>query len=100
MDLQQLTTFAAVARHGNLTKASEELESSEPTVSRFLKSLQEQYSAQLLRRVSKWVVVPPEGKAFLSRISPTLDRGSKLDVSFKSAVLKDAPRVLLVGGTG
>ena len=99
MDLIQLAMFAAVARHGNLTKASEELGSSEPTVSRRLKSLQDHYGTQFLRRVSKGMEVTPEGKAFLRRIRPILAQVAALTGSFKPTAVKDAPRVLRVGGT-
>jgi DNA-binding transcriptional LysR family regulator len=99
MDLQQLAMFAAVARHGNLTKASEELGSSEPTVSRYLKSLQDHYGTQFLRRVSKGVEVTPEGEAFLRRITPILEQVSALQITFKSSLAQDAHRILRVGGT-
>jgi DNA-binding transcriptional LysR family regulator len=99
MDLQQLAMFAVVARHGNLTKASEELGSSEPTVSRYLKSLQDHYGTQFLRRVSKGVEVTPEGEAFLRRITPILEQVSALQISFKASVAEDARRILRVGGT-
>ena len=56
MTLQQLAMFAAVVRHRNLTRASEELGKSEPTLSRYLKSMQAHYGSQLFRRASKGVV--------------------------------------------
>jgi DNA-binding transcriptional LysR family regulator len=99
MDLQQLTMFAAVAKHGNLTKASEELGSSEPTVSRYLKSLQDHYGTQFLRRVSKGVEITPEGEAFLRRITPILEQVSALQITFKASPAEDAHRILRVGGT-
>ena len=60
MTLQKLTIFAAVARHRSLTKASQELLISEPSISLHMKELQQHYSTQLFQRASKGVVITAE----------------------------------------
>lgn len=99
MTLQQLTMFAAVARLRSLTRASEELGKSEPTLSRYLKSMQEQHGSQLFRRASKGVVLTAEGQAFLRRVVRILNLVTALENSAKSVAPKATSQVLRVGGT-
>ncbi len=98
MTLQQLAMFAAVARHRNLTRASEELGKSEPTLSRYLKAMQEQHGSQLFRRVSRGVVLTAEGHLFLSRIVPILDQVAELESGGSPALVTVVSQVLRVGG--
>jgi len=99
MTLQKLAIFAAVARHRSLTKASQELAISEPSVSLHLKELQQHYSTQLFRRVSKGVVLTADGQAFLRRVVPILNQVAQLKQGPKVAHLKAASPMLRVGGT-
>ncbi len=99
MTLQQLAMFAAVARHRNLTRASEELGKSEPTLSRYLKSMQEQHGSTLFRRASKGVVLTAEGQAFLRRVMPILDQVAALENGGRPAAVPAVPQILRVGGT-
>ncbi len=99
MTLQQLAMFAAVTRHRSLTRASEELGKSEPTLSRYLKTMQEQHGSQLFRRVSKGVVLTAEGQAFLRRVMPILDQVAELENGGRPPAPQAISQVLRVGGT-
>lgn len=99
MDLQQLATFAAVAKHHSLTKASAELGTSQPTVSRSLRLFQEQCGARLIQRESKGVSLTAAGQAILRRIQPILDQMVALQSELTPAAAKKAGQVLKVGGT-
>jgi len=99
MTLQKLAIFAAVARHRSLTKASQELAISEPSISLHMKELQQHFSTRLFQRVSKGVVITAEGQAFLLRIVPILNQMAELENGAKSAIPKAPSQVLKVGGT-
>ena len=98
MTLQKLAIFAAVARHRSLTKASQELAISEPSISLHMKELQRHYSTQLFQRASKGVVITAEGQAFLLRIVPILYQMAELKLAL-SLRFKGPAQVLEVGGT-
>lgn len=99
MTLQKLAIFAAVARHRSLTKASEELAISEPSVSLHLKELQQHYRTQLFRRVSKGMELTAEGRAFLRRVDPILNQVAALEKGASLTQTKGAPPSLRIGGT-
>ena len=82
-----------------LTKASQELAISEPSISLHMKELQRHYSTQLFQRASKGVVITAEGQAFLLRIVPILNQMAELETGAKPAVPKGPAQVLKVGGT-
>src|SRR5262245_48507692 len=66
MTLGQIKTFVAAAKHLNLTKASEEIRMSQPSISKQLKNLEEEFKVTLYRRVRNGIELTEEGKKFLS----------------------------------
>lgn len=50
MDFQKLEYFMAIAKHKNLTKASQELYISQPTLTKFLQKLEKELGGKLFRR--------------------------------------------------
>ena len=99
MTLSQFTSFAVVAKHLSLTKASEILRVSQPSISQQLKQLEDHHGTKLYRRVNRGVEITEAGRLFLRSITPILDQVAKLEGEFKPAVLKSAREVLRVGGT-
>ena len=77
MTLNQFTLFAAVAKHLNVRKASEELRVSQPSVSQQLKQLEDRYGLKLYRRLSKGIEITEQGQAFLRNITPILEQVAK-----------------------
>lgn len=65
--------FYVVANHCNITKASEELNISQPAISKSIKKLEEQLGGNLFVRTKKGVVLTSEGKEFYSYISKAID---------------------------
>ena len=51
MDFRELTYILAIAKHGNITKAAESLYVGQPTLSKFLISLEDELGLKLFRRV-------------------------------------------------
>lgn len=60
--LTQLMVFDAVARHGNFTRAAEELHLAQPTVSLQMKKLAETVGAPLFEQIGRQVHLTPAGR--------------------------------------
>lgn len=60
--MPQLSVFEAVARHGNFTRAGEELCMAQPTVSVQIRKLTETLGVPLLEQIGKRVHLTPAGK--------------------------------------
>src|SRR5487761_1739885 len=65
MDFQQLRIFRAVVRSGGFTRASEQLELSQSTVSQHIRQLEDELGCSLFLRVGKRVFVSEAGKVLL-----------------------------------
>jgi LysR family transcriptional regulator, hca operon transcriptional activator len=66
MELRHLRYFVAVADAGSLTVAAEEsLHTSQPSLSRQIRDLEEEVGAQLLTRSARGIELTPAGRAFL-----------------------------------
>lgn len=66
MELTPLRYFAAIARHGHLTKAARELGVTQPALSAMLKKLEREVGAQLLHRGGRQVELTQAGAVFLT----------------------------------
>lgn len=65
--------FYIVANHSNITKASEELNISQPAISKSIKSLEEQLCGKLFIRTKKGVILTEEGKEFYKYIKHAIE---------------------------
>jgi LysR family transcriptional regulator, low CO2-responsive transcriptional regulator len=99
MTLNQFSSFAAVAKHLSMTKASAELRVSQPSLSLQLKQLESQHGAKLYRRLSKGIEVTEAGQLFLRTIMPILEQVAKLEGGFKPPKAKATRELLRAGGT-
>jgi DNA-binding transcriptional LysR family regulator len=61
MNLRQFTAFATVASHLNITKAAQALRMSQPSLSKLLKGLEENYKVTLFTRTGKGIELTDEG---------------------------------------
>jgi DNA-binding transcriptional LysR family regulator len=96
--LHQFTIFAAIAKHGSLTKASQELHITQSCVSQQMRLLQEEYGATLYTRAARGVALTSAGQHFLAAVSPILEQVRRLRTSsFQARAPNVAP--LVVGGT-
>lgn len=62
LDLRQLEVFEAVARHGSITRAAEELRVTQPAVSIQLKKIEEQTGLALIERVGRKLFLTEAGE--------------------------------------
>jgi Mn-dependent DtxR family transcriptional regulator len=65
MELRHLRYFVAVAEAGSLTvAAARKLHTSQPSLSRQIRDLEDEVGAQLLRRGARGIELTPAGRAF------------------------------------
>jgi LysR family hca operon transcriptional activator len=65
MELRHLRYFVAVADAGSLTVAAQRLHTSQPSLSRQIRDLEDEVGAQLLTRGARGIELTPAGRAFL-----------------------------------
>ena len=65
--------FYTVANLGNITKASEELNISQPAISKSIKNLEEQLGGQLFVRTRRGVILTDEGREFYNYIKQAME---------------------------
>jgi LysR family hca operon transcriptional activator len=83
MELRHLRYFVAVAEAGSLTVAAEQrLHTSQPSLSRQMRDLEEKVGAQLLTRGARGIDLTPSGLAFLDHARAVL---SQVDAAAEAA---------------
>ena len=97
MTLHQLKIFQSVGTLLNITKASEILHISQPSVSQQLKLLEEEFGAKFFARLSQGVELTYEGKQFLDAVSPILTQAEFVEKTFKRN--PNQPMLLKIGGS-
>ena len=65
MNLNQLRYFLSVCRFGNITKASENMNISQPSVTIAIKEMENELGFQLFYRIHNRISLTPEGELFL-----------------------------------
>jgi LysR family hca operon transcriptional activator len=74
MELRHLRYFVAVAEAGSLTVAARKLHTSQPSLSRQIRDLEEEVGAQLLTRGARGIELTPAGRAFLDHARAVLSQ--------------------------
>jgi len=75
MELRHLRYFVAVAEAGSLTLAAEQkLHTSQPSLSRQIRDLEDEVGAQLLRRSARGIELTPAGRVFLDHARSVLSQ--------------------------
>jgi DNA-binding transcriptional LysR family regulator len=72
MDLQQLRSFSAVARHRHFTRAAAELHIGQPAVSQHVRRLEAELGVRLLSRTTRTVDLTEAGRLLLGRTDRAL----------------------------
>jgi DNA-binding transcriptional LysR family regulator len=99
MSLRQFTAFATVASHLNITKAAQALRMSQPSLSKLLKGLEENYKVTLFTRTGKGIELTDEGVEFLKHIEPILTQLQTIEARFSNNSKSQQATPLRVGGT-
>src|ERR1700731_1712086 len=75
MELRHLRYFIAVAEAGSLTVAAQQtLHTSQPSLSRQIRDLEDEVGAQLLTRRARGIELTPAGRAFLDHARSALSQ--------------------------
>lgn len=78
--------FYIVAKNKNITKAAEELNISQPAISKSIKNLEEQLGGQLFIRTKRGVVLTNEGQEFYKYIKQAVDCISNAENQFTDLI--------------
>jgi DNA-binding transcriptional LysR family regulator len=97
LDLTRLRVLDAVARHGSVTRAAQELHYSQPSVSHHLARLEAETGAQLLQRVGRGIRLTQAGQLLADRAAEILGRVDAADAELAAHVGLTAGRVRLAG---
>ena len=84
METQQLRHFWAAAEHGNLVRAAQALNVTQPTLSRSIKALELQLDVRLLDRTPRGVSLTPFGLEFLKHVRVILNEQERAVLSIKA----------------
>ena len=78
--------FYVVANHSNITKASEELNISQPAISKSIKNLEDQLGGNLFIRTKRGVILTEEGKEFYNYIKQAMEYINNAEKKFTNLI--------------
>lgn len=88
MKLKQLEYFQAICKYNNITRASEELHISQPSLSNTIKELEEEFGVLLFRRQSKGLSLTSQGKILLEETELLLRQTNHLISRMESLTIE------------
>ncbi len=86
IDFELYRIFYVVANNGNITKASEELNISQPAISKSIKNLEEQLGGALFVRTKRGVILTNEGKEFYNYIKHAIEYINNAESKFTDLI--------------
>ena len=86
IDFELYRVFYTVAQNKNITKASKELNISQPAISKSIKNLEQQLGGQLFIRTKHGVVLTDEGQEFYNYISQAIEYISNAENKFTELI--------------
>ena len=86
IDFELYRIFYIVANNKNITKSSEELNISQPAISKTIKNLEEQLGGQLFVRTKRGVILTEEGKVFYNYIKQAIEYISNAENKFTELI--------------
>ncbi|MBV6817874.1 LysR family transcriptional regulator AmpR [Rahnella sp. PD12R] len=95
--LNALRSFEAAARHLSFTNAASELHVTHAAVSQQVKSLEQQLGCQLFVRVSRGLMLTPEGESLLPVLNDSFDRIADTLDRFWAGQVREKLKVGVVG---
>jgi DNA-binding transcriptional LysR family regulator len=99
MTLHQLRIFECVVKHMNITRASQALHISQPSVSQQLKLLEQEFGAQFLVRLNHGVELTAQGREFIDAVKPVLSQATNVENTFRNNPSTNQTGPLMVGGS-
>jgi DNA-binding transcriptional LysR family regulator len=99
MTLHQLKIFEAVAEHLNITKVSRKLQVSQPSVSKQLRLLEQEYGLKFYVKSGRGIKLTQEGQLFQVTLKPILEQMEGLKRTFENRVAEGRAKSLIVGSS-
>ena len=99
MTMDRFKVFAAAARYGSVTRASEELCITQPAVTKQLKALERDYSTNLYRRNGRGIELTEAGQVFLGKVKTILRNYDSLAETTRANRSAAKVETLTIGGT-
>ena len=99
MTLHQLKIFEAVAEHLNITKASEKVRISQPSVTKQLRRLEQEYGLKFYVKSGRGIKLTQEGQLFQVTVKPILEQVEGLKRTFENRVADGRAKSLIVGSS-
>lgn len=96
MDFKDLSYILAIEKHGNITKASEALYLSQPSLSRFLQNVEKEIGQPLFRRIGNRYIPTYMGERYLEHARVILQGKKELDHEVND-IIKNDRGVLKIG---
>ncbi|WP_438482420.1 LysR family transcriptional regulator [Oleiharenicola lentus] len=93
MELRHLRYFAAVAAHGNFSRAAENLHLTQPALSRQVKDLEDELGVPLFVRGQNFVSLTPAGEIFYQEARDLLARADQAVQRVRGEVKQETLRV-------
>ncbi len=84
MDILHLTYFLEVAKHKSFTKASQALHISQPSISKSIRTLEDEWGHPLFRRAGRHIELTDEGYAILPKVDALLAQFKQLEAQATS----------------
>ena len=85
MEIETLRNFLAVAQEENITRAAEYLHLTQPTLSRQIQALEEEFGKKLLIRGKRRITLTQDGILFRKRAAEIISLVDKTDAEMKEA---------------
>lgn len=89
MDFRDLNYILAIAKHQNITKAAESLYVGQPTLSKFLISLEDSLGVKLFRKAGHKYVLTYAGERYVEKAAQILQMKSDLDTELADIIKRD-----------
>lgn len=86
INFEYYKVFYVIAKNKNITKAANELNISQPAISRMLKTMEDQINTKLFIRKTKGVILTNEGKELYRLIADNIDNIMKSEISFSKII--------------
>jgi DNA-binding transcriptional LysR family regulator len=89
MDFRELQYIVSIAKHQNITRASEEVFVSQPTLSKFVQNLEHYLGQPLFRRLGNKFLLTYAGERYVEKAKAMLSMKKELDQELADIIKKD-----------
>lgn len=98
MDIHQLKVFASVFKNRSFSKASEELNLTQPTISNHIKALEDEFNSKLFDRLGRTIMPTKEAEVLYSHSLEIIEKADTLKEAIME-VSKDLTGKVLIGAS-